>query len=225
MASYVSKRGGFYLRYSDDILLVLPGDGRAGKGAREYATRCLRDTAANLTFNVKKTSTVRFYNPDGPLQYKCLDNRRSNGLEYLGFRFDGKRVYLRNSTISNLNRKIVRALHAETRSLIRRYRGKHAEYIVSHFNLEEFLEKFSRKENFASGSGFENWTFWTYAHRAAKVFGRKGTGIYRQLRNQRSLIQHRAKQITLRSLDKTNWSETENMEPQKPLQQHSTSGP
>jgi hypothetical protein len=35
MATYVRARAGVYLRYSDDILIVLPGDGRAGKAARD----------------------------------------------------------------------------------------------------------------------------------------------------------------------------------------------
>lgn len=187
MAAYAFKRGGRYMRYSDDILIILPGDGRAGAGARKYASTLIKEAGERLVIKPEKASTIRFTLKEGRREYVHIDGHRSNGLEYLGFRFDGTNVYLRDSTLSNLNRKISRTLHAEAVALARRYPGKDETYLLSKFNLSTFLQRFGRVEDFVETSPPEDWTFWTYARRANRVFGTRGRGIFDQLKRQRVL--------------------------------------
>ena len=186
MAKYTRDRGGLYLRYSDDILIVLPGDGRAGRGARAYASRLIKQAGERLVIKPEKASTVVFRAAHGRTTYSCGHGRRRNGLEYLGFRFDGRDVFLRDSTLSNLNRKIARAFQAEAVALVRRYRGKDEAFLLSHFDIDWMLQMFGRVEDFDPSEGPESWTFWTYAHRAAEILGARGTRIFTQLKRQRA---------------------------------------
>jgi hypothetical protein len=55
-----------------------------------------------------KTSVVAYTVANaGKLAFELIDGMQGrNGLEYLGFRFDGRRVYLRDSTLSGFYRKM-----------------------------------------------------------------------------------------------------------------------
>jgi hypothetical protein len=193
LARYARERGGIYLRYSDDILIVLPGDGRAGRGARDYASKLIKQAGERLLIKPEKSSTVAFRAVNDRSSYRSVHGRRSNGLEYLGFRFDGERVYLRDSTLANLNRKMAKALGAELVALVRRYRGKDEAFLLSHFNIDRLMQKFGRVEDFDPSQGPDAWTFWTYARRATSILGERGTPIFDQLKRQRAHLARLAK--------------------------------
>ncbi len=186
MARYVRDRGGIYFRYSDDILIVLPGDGRAGRGARNYASKLIRQAGDQLVIKPEKSSTIAFRVDNGRVAYRCVHGRRRNGLEYLGFRFDGEHVYLRDSTLANLNRKMAKVLGAEAIALVRRYRGKDETFLLSRFNIDRLMQKFGRVEDFDPSKGPDGWTFWSYARRATSILGERGAPIFWQLKRQRA---------------------------------------
>ena len=107
MDKYARDRGGSYFRYSDDILLIIPGDVSEGNMARDYAMEQITKFGDQIKIKKEKTAVIK-YEPkiDGFLDYKFIDGSQGkNGLEYLGFRYDGKRVYLRDSTVSGFYRK------------------------------------------------------------------------------------------------------------------------
>ena len=113
-----------------------------------------------------------------------------NGMEYLGFRFDGKKVYLRDSTLSNLWRRITRSAQRRVRACIARNRGCSAAVIKSRFNYDDLTTRFGRVEDFEEYADDHNkWTFWTYAQRSSKIFRKLGSPILRQLRDHRQKIQ------------------------------------
>jgi hypothetical protein len=202
MAAYARARGGVYMRYSDDILVIVPGDGRAGAAAREKAQRLIREAGERLLIKAEKASTIRFTCRDGYQTSKWISGHRSNGLEYLGFRFDGENVFLRDSTLSNLNRKIARSLRAEAINLVRRYRGKDEAYLIGKFDVDGFIKRFGRVEGFDEAAGPEGWTFWSYAHRAASVMGPRGQRIFDQLKRQRSLVKRWSEKAVRGALQK-----------------------
>ncbi|MDI1344648.1 MAG: hypothetical protein PSV22_11175 [Pseudolabrys sp.] len=116
-----------------------------------------------------------------------------NGLEYLGFRYNGQHVYIRDSTLSNLYRKITRAARYSANSLARRYPNKDTLQIQSAFDYDRLIERFGRVIDFGElSSEYRTWTFWTYARRSAKIFGPKGTPILNQLKNYRANIRRKA---------------------------------
>lgn len=87
MAEYARRRQGLYRRYSDDILIIVPGDGRAGRAAREYACRLIKRFGEQLRIKPEKSSTIRFVSSGGTHNAQRIGGRgRTDGLEYLGFR-------------------------------------------------------------------------------------------------------------------------------------------
>ena len=200
MVRFVSDRGGIYLRYSDDILIVLPGDGRAGRGARTFASRLIEQAGDRLLIKPEKSSTVVFRAENGRVTYRCVQGRRCNGLEYLGFRFDGTYVYLRDSTLANLNRKMAKAIGAEAIAMVRRYRGKDETFLLSRFHIDRVMQKFGRVEDFDPSEGPRAWTFWSYARRATSILGERGAPIFGQLKRQRKHMDLMAKRAIREAL-------------------------
>jgi len=196
MNSYVSRIGGFYMRYSDDILLVVPGGTAQGQMARDFACNAIKRYGEHLQIKDSKCSLVNFSkSEDLDTSYEYIEGEKGkNGLEYLGFRFDGKNVYLRDATLSGLYRKTMRSMHHEVRSFVARYPGKDREFLMSNFNVEELIKKFGRVEDFDDSKNCEDWTFWTYTRRASDVFGNDGRNILMQVKNHKQFIRRRSLQ-------------------------------
>lgn len=196
MDSYAKALGGVYFRYSDDILVIIPGDASAGLRARDHAMAEITKFGSEIKIKPQKTSVIVFTaDGSGHLGFNLVAGEQGkNGLEYLGFRFDGQRVYLRDSTLSRFYRKITYALRHEVRVFVARYPGKDITFLLAKFKLEAFVSRFGRVEKFDLNSEYHDWTFWTYASRAAHEFGSQGQPIYRQMRRHRDLISNRLRE-------------------------------
>ncbi len=194
VSQWAKTMGGAYFRYSDDILLVLPGDETIGSAMMERVRDAIRTFGSKL--KVKKEKTALFvFEQDGDRQKfrRAYPEGASNGLEYLGFRFDGRTVYLRDSTLSNLYRKIAVAARREANACARRYSDKNETELRALFPYERLVKRFGRVEQFGElQEDYRKWTFWTYTKRAAKVFGPMGKSISRQLSKHRKNIRARA---------------------------------
>ena len=181
--------GGIYRRYSDDILFVLSIE---TKRAFEIESDLISEIAKygdQLRIKDTKTSIVRFYQSGSQLGFEHIKGKQGkNGAEYLGFRFDGKSVFLRDSTVSGLFRKMARSAKVHCRAHVSRYPGKDLKFLQEKLSVPRFLEHFSKVEEFDESSDVKDWTFWTYASRAAKTFEKRGLPIYRQLKNQKKFI-------------------------------------
>lgn len=193
MNSYVNSCGGFYVRYSDDILMVVPGGADEGRKARDLVRDSIKKFGDRLQIKPSKCSLVSFYLSESQaLSYEYVEGEKGkNGLEYLGFRFDGKSIYLRDSTLSSFYRKITHSMRHEVQSFISRYPGKDIDFLVRNFNIEELTKKFGRVEDFDSSKTCEDWTFWTYARRSSETFGKSGINIIRQIKRHKSIIKRR----------------------------------
>jgi hypothetical protein len=206
MVEYARKRGGYYFRYSDDILMVLPGDGRAAAGAVKSAVAAIQRVGKELVINPEKTEVV-CYTPGKPKRCYSLKlngasatrirKSENEGLSYLGFRFDGTNAYLRNSTISNLRGKVARACKAVAYQHINGHKEKSLEWLIDNAPVDALKQQYLQVRDFdetvhkavlAGDSAFTVMTFWSYATRAVKVFGDDGKLIVRQLRNINSMI-------------------------------------
>ena len=203
LAHWVHHRGGFYRRYSDDILIIVPGGADEGRAACDYARAQITRFGAQLQIKADKTSIVRYIKrADGDLDMIHVEGAQGkNGLEYLGFRFDGRSIYLRDSTLSRFYRKITFSLQHEARALVARFPGKGAGFLTVHFDLDKFVQKFGRVEDFDANTDWRNWTFWSYARRAADLFGDRGRPILRQVRGHREFIESLARTKILAALN------------------------
>ena len=165
-----------YLRYSDDILIIVPGGADAGRQVRDHATSQITKFGQQIQVKSSKTSIIA-YAPGGSghASFEFIEGAQGrNGLEYLGFRFDGRKIYLRDSTLSGFYRKITYSLRHQVNAFVARYPGKTIDFLIENFDIEAFIRKFGRVEDFDANSEYQDWTFWTYARRAADEFGPKG---------------------------------------------------
>lgn len=193
VVGWVRGCGGSYYRYSDDILLVLPRPPEEAVELLREIQGLIRRFGDKLTFKDEKTSIIQFHR-DGPGRTSELIQgaKGRNGLEYLGFRFDGKRVYLRDSTLSSLQRKITGVSRHAADAWARRFPDRDLNQLKATFDYERLVKRFGRVENFGEKHGdYRSWTFWTYAVRAREIFGSGGSAIIHQLRNHREWVRVR----------------------------------
>lgn len=204
--SWVRALNGSYFRYSDDILIVIPGGQHEGLKMMKDARELIKKFGAKLTIKEEKSSIFVYRKANDAQEFELVHGTQGkNGLEYLGFRYDGKKVYLRDSTIANLRRKVARAARRDASSCARRYPDKDFATLKSLFDYERLIKKFGRVENFGElHDEYKNWTFWTYAKRAAKVYGPIGNPILRQLRRHEALVRERANYELEKAVERRN---------------------
>ena len=204
MTAALANCSGHYYRYSDDVLILVPGNQDDIKLRLKMIQDTLNSCGDKLVFSAKKSAVHRFTQcqTGSDTTQSCTlvyGNQGKNGLEYLGFRFDGKSVYIRDSTRAGLNRKIVAAAKKLARIHARANPQKTLSELESSFNFDRLIKKFGRVDEFESNTkGYRGWTFWTYAVRANEVFGSKGRPILRQLRGYKSFVRHKAKEALAR---------------------------
>jgi hypothetical protein len=178
MLQYANEKNSLYLRYSDDILLVVPGN--SNNSTIRFVKCMLRKF--RLTTNNSKVSRV---------EYKYENNEvvvtSKKPLDYLGFTFDGTRVYMRDSTIRKyywkLNRRIrhlrsktwtnivLNKLDSGTRQNVVRKRSLFSTY--SHLGLQ-------RKSNRSQRN------FYAYVLKSSKKLNNES--VLKQMRNHWPLI-------------------------------------
>ena len=187
---FASKLGGFYRRYCDDILVIIPGRKDESTYVSDFIGKTLKKQGRALEVKESKTSVIRFLQNKNP-SFELLKGKGRNGLEYLGFRFDGRNVFLKDSTLARFYRRISYSAHSEISRLMARFPGKDISYVFARFDFGNFLKRFGRVEDFDEQGDYRNWTFWTYCYRASKVFGKKGLPILRQMRNYKASVRSR----------------------------------
>jgi len=197
LAHSLREKGGAYYRYSDDILMLLPGGENEGRQFLDLARNLIPQYGSKLQIKEKKSCLLAFRREADGQSFAVIlgkeAKQHNNGLEYLGFRYNGRRCYLRNSTISGFHRKIVRAARSAARELADKYPDDDAKALRTYLNYERLLKRFSKIEEFDVHRGeYRKWTFWTYARRAAAEFGDWGNPILHQIRRHRKWIRDRA---------------------------------
>lgn len=171
-------------RYSDDIMLVVNVSKQADAETIEKDVRSkISYFGSELVIKETKSSIHQFVaGKDNKLQCLHIKGAGKNGLEYLGFRFDGTRVFLRDSTVSNLKRKMTFAARIRAEEHKKRYSDRTAAKLKCSFNYDHLFQTFMRVEEFDTTKSVKSWTFWTYARRASEAFGLCGKPILKQLK-------------------------------------------
>jgi hypothetical protein len=141
--SYVSKLGGSYRRYSDDIMIICAP--RFRDRVIRFVRRELENLGDEIRLSEEKTEISIFERRrDGP---EC-----DRPITYLGFTFDGRRVLLRGRTLSRYYRRMsYAARHAACKA-----RAEKGASVYKRKLYREFTHL-----------GSDN--FYSYAKRAAKV--------------------------------------------------------
>lgn len=181
----IAKRySGSAFRYSDDIVLIIDSDKEyIARGVEKAVRSSVKRFGSQMEIKEEKSSIHRFFrNSAGNSSFQHVEGKGRNGLEYLGFRFDGRFAYLRDSTLSNLRRKLTYSARMKSSAHRKRYSNRISIDLIATFNFDEFFQNFMRVEEFDSSKSVRNWTFWTYARRAVDAFENRGTPIMKQLR-------------------------------------------
>lgn len=207
MKSFAEAQSGHYFRYSDDILLLLPTDESSVHAAFTTAASEMAKMGPQLRVNPSKTEITVFRCENGSTRCRNFEldaggsptlirDKHGNpienaGFSYLGFRYDGQQVFLRDSTLSNLRGKIARTCKSEAFYFVKRHKEKDLSWVLANAPIEKLKQRYMDVENFEEAVAdarqggndiFSKMTFWSYARRATKVFGKKGKPISRQLR-------------------------------------------
>jgi RNA-directed DNA polymerase len=143
--NYVSKRGGSYRRYSDDLAFVLPSDVDQ-ELLKRHVSRQLKKLG--LRINPEKTEERRFTQNGSTLV-------SDKPFQYLGFTFDGTRTLIRPSSIHKYYRKMSGGIRAKIRAAHEKGVPRESIYMRELFRK---YTHFGRVRNFPQ-----------YAYRAAKV--------------------------------------------------------
>ncbi|CZT35433.1 reverse transcriptase domain-containing protein [Rhizobium sp. 9140] len=172
IADFVSKSGGLYRRYSDDIIIVLPKNScRRYSEGRIFLQKTIRKYGRKLKIQDKKTSVTKFSRSNGTVNFARLFGTSSaNGLEYLGFEFDGTSVRLRNKTMSNAWRRMKRRSYGHASRFVKQYRGKGKLWLNQNYPFLELETRILRDVTIAQDVGVRSWTFIRYVRRSNKVF-------------------------------------------------------
>lgn len=105
MKAFADKKGGFYRRYSDDIVLIVPG--LDYKESEEKLSSQIKEV--NLTIQPEKNKVAIFIKENG--EVFCIDSSlKRTKLEYLGFSFDGNKILLKSKSLNHYYLKLKRAI-------------------------------------------------------------------------------------------------------------------
>jgi len=106
---------GFYQRYSDDLIIVVPRDQQVEAIRR---IRSLVEDKAKLEIHADKTKVYHFHQEDGKFNGYEIDEvtgvKKNKTLEYLGFEYNGQRALIKTAGYSKLNRSMKRAFKRAT---------------------------------------------------------------------------------------------------------------
>ncbi|QWW69859.1 reverse transcriptase domain-containing protein [Rhizobium sp. WYJ-E13] len=172
MNSWAKAYGGLYRRYSDDIVVVLPKNGLADPmAAKQVLQNEIKKYGRQLKIQDKKVAVCEFRSGGGSLSFSHLYGKASkNGLEYLGFEFDGRTVKIKNSTLSNAWRKLKRRAYGDAWRYVKRYRAKGKLWLIANYNQQKLETRLLRDVTFNQDTGYETWTFSKYVSRSSKAF-------------------------------------------------------
>lgn len=153
------------------------------------AHQCLREASTpSVPVRIKdsKTCIAQFERVAGRLRFWHLPQRpdepAKNGFEYLGFRYDGQRVSVHDSSISRVVGKVAGAAKRDGRWLVEAKPAMDAVDLIRSFDFSLFSRRFSRVNKSNLTDNYRGCTFYTCLKRSAAAFGPKGERIFKQAR-------------------------------------------
>lgn len=206
MHDYAVKQGGRYTRYSDDILLIIPGGEDVARRGIKFAADKIRGYGSQLKIKEKKTCVIQFQREGEALRFTHIkqhaDEKGKSGLEYLGFRFDGRKIYVRDSTISRFYSKVAQAARQDAAKHVSNNPHLDAAELIKCFDYSLFNQRFGKVKRSNLTSNYRSWTFHTYIKRAGNTFGAKGNHILRQERNFKKFMHRRIEEAIVRCVNR-----------------------
>lgn len=193
ISSLEKKLGGYYRRYSDDILFIC-----TNKEEIPLIINCIKRelklVGEELKINDKKTNITEFYYDSETLRCRPLNgkNNSQKPMEYLGFSFDGQQVLIKNSTLSGYFRNMKYESRRQASLLIRDFPKKKLEEIllIGQKRFPYICQKYGNIEDFDEEKvDCKQWNFRSYATKASRVMQLNGGHrILHQLRDSKKRL-------------------------------------
>lgn len=112
LSGYAKSNNGIYMRYSDDIIVIIPADKVNSIDDIWNEISDIKKEYPTLEINVDKTSGYLYQNNTIKSLHKSIKGMKNgqNCVKYLGFSFDGKNVKFRDKTITKFFYKLYRRI-------------------------------------------------------------------------------------------------------------------
>lgn len=161
MNDYVKQHGGFYMRYSDDFIIILPDKGLAFSEHYKWIKETL-SAIPKLELQDKKTKLFCVYERtvmNCTKEYASESGSDKKMIDFLGFTFNGSVVTIRDKTLSKYYYRMYRKIKTITQNDGYTKTGKR-------ISCQNLYEKYSYK-----GAAGPKGNFLSYVARAKKEFG------------------------------------------------------
>ena len=177
LKEYVSSFGGFYMRYSDDFMIVLPQGDIDFPNQYKYIKQVL-DSIPNLVLKGSKTKLFRFENEsviNCTSQFIADGGKGKSIIDFLGFSFDGKTVRIRDKTISKYYNRMYRKINTIVKDggytpTHKRISGKNLYLKYSYKGSQAYLKKVAKKTGIPLDKKQTRGNFLDYVARAKREF-------------------------------------------------------
>ena len=146
---YVASKGGIYMRYSDDFIIILPYERDAEiADFTSYIFSYVESMKGLINLQKEKTSCYTYKNE------VVYEGGQPSSINYLGFLFDGKNIRIRPRAITKYYYRMRRKAHTIGRSNWTSSKGRH-------ISAKELYSIYSRND--------EKQTFIDYARKAKGI--------------------------------------------------------
>ena len=142
---YVASKGGIYMRYSDDFIIVLPYERDAEiADFTSYVFSYVESMKGLIDLQKEKTSCYTYKNE------VVYEGDQPSSINYLGFLFDGKNIRIRPRAITKYYYRMRRKAHTIGRSNWTSSKGRHISAkelysIYSHNDEKQTFIDYARK--------------------------------------------------------------------------------
>lgn len=120
---FANNMGGIYRRYCDDIILVFPQNIQMSDVYQTVEELLCSHGGEQLKINPTKVEKIKFSCISGELKAIDIDTNVDKSLQYLGFIYDGQKILIRSSSLSNYYRRLISKIRA-SKNKARRNRSK-----------------------------------------------------------------------------------------------------
>ncbi len=160
------KVNGYYRRYSDDILWIAPTKEVAEKIKSMIHQSVEELCGGTLKISSGKTTETEFF------KTPCGLFSKGQKFQYLGFRFDGKKAFFRDSTISRYKRNTIKKIRTFIKMAEYKYKKlNRSQSLNSLIDRSKIFHKvFYRNKKFKDNSEKIQGNFINYFERAKKIF-------------------------------------------------------
>lgn len=165
IVNYLHQYGGKYFRYSDDFIIIIPLNNKFDLKLIKKEINIIREKIPNLELSEEKT------------QYFIYENKKLKGshcyINYLGFSFDGKNIFIRDKTIFKYYCRMYKKIRTinKYRRINKNNKGIGCKNLYNLYSIKGSLTKDKKRGNFIN-----------YIMRAEKIFGKKDSKKIKHIR-------------------------------------------